>query len=83
MNATWHLHHATPPAQKVVFSVTHNNTQLFTLITKYLIDHPEDNLNELVTSDDPVPVAIRNGEVARRDELHNIHREDDVIIAWG
>ena len=64
-----------------MLNVTHNNTQLFTLITKYLTDHLEDNQNELVvTSDDRVPVAIRNGEVASRDELHNIHEEADVII---
>ena len=81
MNATRYLHHTTLPAQKVVLSVTQNNTQLFTLITKHLVDHLEDNQNELVTCDDPVPVAIRNGEVARRDELHNIHEEADVIIA--
>ena len=62
----------------------HNNTQLFTLITKYLADHLEDNQNEIVvTSDDPVPVAIRNGKVARRDELHNIQEEADVIIGQG
>ena len=83
MNATWYLHHTTLPAQKIVLNVTHNNTQLFTLITKYLVDHLEENQNELVTSDDPVPVAIRNGEVARRDELCNIHEEADVIIACG
>ena len=84
MNATWYLRHTTLPAQKVVLNVTHNNTQLFTLITKYLIDHLEDNQNELVvTSDNPVPVAIRNGEVARRDEFHDIHEEADVIIGRG
>ena len=44
----------------------------------------EYNQNELlVTSDDPVPVAMRNGEVARRDEFHNIHEEADVIIGRG
>ena len=81
VNATWYLHHTTLPAQKVVLNVTHNNSQLFIFITKYLVDHMEYNQNELlVTSDDPVPVAIRNGEVARRDELHNIHEEADVII---
>ena len=79
----WYLHHTTLPDQKVVLNVKHNNTQLFTLITKYLIDHLEDNQNELVTSDNPVPVAISNGEVARRDEFHNIHEEVDVTIAWG
>ena len=84
MKATWYLYHTTLPAQKVVLNVTHNNTQLFTLITKHLVAHLEDSQNKLVvTSDDPVPVAIRNGEVARRDELHSIHEEADVIIAWG
>ena len=83
MNATWYLRHTTLPAQKVVLNATHN-TQLFTLITKYLIDHLEDNQNELVvTSDNPVPVAIRNGEVARRDEFHDFHEEADVIIGRG
>ena len=84
VNAAWYLHHTTLPAQKVVLNVTHNNTQLFTFITKYLVDHMEYNQNELlVTSDDPVPVAMRNGEVARRDEFHNIHEEADVIIGRG
>ena len=62
--------HSSLTAHKVVLNVTHNNTQLFTLITKYLIDHLEDNQNELVvTSDNTVPVAIINGEVARRDVI--------------
>ena len=73
--------HTTLPAQKVVLNVTHNKTQLITLITKYLVDHLEDNQNELVvTSEDPVPIAIRNGEVVRRDDLRNTHEDADVII---
>ena len=59
--------HTTLPAQKVVINITYNKTQLITLITNYLVDHLEDRQNELViTSDDPVPAAIRNGEDARR-----------------
>ena len=51
------------------------------MIKNYLVDHLEDNQNELViTSDDPVPTAIRNGEVARRNNLRNIHEEADVMI---
>ena len=55
---------------------------MITLITKYLVDHLEDSQNELsITSDDPVPYSnIRNGEVARRDDVCNAHKEADVII---
>ena len=45
VNAAWYLYH-TLPAQKAVLSVTHNNTQLFTLITKHLVAHLEDNQNK-------------------------------------
>ena len=53
---------------------------MITLITKYLVDHLEDSQDELwITSDDPVPTAI-SGEVARRDDVCNAHKEADVII---
>ena len=49
--------------------------------TQYLLDHLVDNDNELViTSEDPIPVAIRNSEFTYQNELHNTHEEADVII---
>ena len=40
-----------------------------------------DNDNELViTSEHPIPVEIRNGEITLRNELHNTHEEADVMI---
>ena len=35
--------------------------------TSLPLSNMEDNQNELVTSDNPVPTAIRNGELARID----------------
>ncbi len=73
--------HTPLPAQKVVLNVTYNKTQLINLIQQYLVDHLVDNNHELViTSELPVPVSIKNGEVTMRNDLHNTHEEADVII---
>ena len=74
--------HTPLPAQKVVLNVTHNKTQLISLITQYLVDHLLDNNNNelVITSEHPVPVGIRNGQIIQRNDLHNTHEETDVII---
>ena len=73
--------HTPLPAQKVVLNVTHNKTQLISLITQYLCDHLVNNTNELViTSGHPVPLVIKNGEIFMRNDLRNTHEEADVII---
>ena len=69
------------PSKDVVLKVTHNKTQLIKLIVQYLLDHLEDNDNELViTSKEPVPIVLRNGKISKRDALYNVHEEADVII---
>ncbi len=73
--------HTLLPAQELVLNVTYNKTQLISLIHQYLIDYLGDNNHELViTSEHPVPVSIRNGEITMRNDLHNTHKEADVII---
>ena len=48
------------PSKDIVLKVTHNKTQLIKLIVQYLLDHLEDNGNELViTSEEPVPIVLR------------------------
>ena len=73
---------ATPlPTQKVILNVTHNKTQLIRLITQYLVDHLANNeCNLVITSEQATPVAIGNGEVITRNDLHTTHEEADVII---
>ena len=69
------------PAQKVVLNVTQNKSQLIKLIHQYLVEHLTDNNNKLViTSEHPVPVAIKNGQITLMNCLHNTHEEADVII---
>ena len=69
------------PSKDEVLKVTHNKTQLIKLIVQYLLDHLEDNDNELViTSEEPVPIVLGNGKISKRDALYNVHEEADVII---
>ena len=69
------------PSKDVVLKVTHNKIQLIKLIVQYLLDHLEDNDNELViTSEEPVPIVLRNGKISKRDALYHVHEEADVII---
>lgn len=73
--------HTPLPAQNVVLTVTYNKAQLITLITKYLVDHVEDNTNELIiTAEHPVPISITNGQARTQTNLRNTHEEADVII---
>ena len=73
--------HTPLPAQKIDLSVTHNRIQLISLISQYLVEHSLEYDNELVlTSEDPNPVAMKNGEVTKRVDLHNTHEEADLII---
>ena len=66
------------PSKDVVLKVTRNKTQLIKLIVQYLLDHLEDNDNELViTSEEPVPIVLRNGKISKRDALYNVHEEAD------
>ena len=67
------------PSKDVVLEVTHK-TQLIKLIVQYLLDHLEDNDNELITSEEPVPTVLRNGKISKRDALYNVHEEADVIV---
>ena len=69
------------PEKKVVLNVTHNKTQLIGLIVQYLVDHLVDSTNELVvTSENSVPIMIREGKALTRNDLQNTHEEADVII---
>ena len=69
------------PEKKVVLNVTHNKTQLISLIVQYLVDHLVDNTNEVVvTSENSVPIMIREGKVLPRNDLQNTHEEADVMI---
>ena len=73
--------HTPLPAQKIDLSVTHNRIQLISLISQYLVEHSLEYDNELVlNSEDPNPVAMKNGEVTKRVDLHNTHEEADLII---
>ncbi|KAK3894973.1 hypothetical protein Pcinc_001266 [Petrolisthes cinctipes] len=72
--------HTPLPAQNVVLTVTYNKVQLITLITKYFVDHVEDNTNELITAEHPIPISITNGQVRTQTNLRNTHEEADVII---
>ena len=48
------------PSKDEVLKVTHNKTQLIKLSVQYLLEHLEDNDNELViTSEEPVPIVLR------------------------
>ena len=56
--------------KKVVLNVTHNKTQLISLIVQYLVDHLVDSTNELVvTSEISVPIMIREGKALTRNDL--------------
>ena len=71
------------PSKDEVLKVTHNKTQLIKLSVQYLLEHLEDNDNELViTSDEPVPIVLGNGKISKRarDALYNVHEEADVIV---
>ncbi len=71
------------PAQKVILTVTYNKKQLIQLISAYMINHYEKNANEnefLLTSEDPIPVAVREGLVTNKNDMTNTHEEADVII---
>ena len=73
--------HTPLPSQKIVLSVEHNKIPLINLISKYLVDCSLISDNELIiTSEDPIPVAIRNGKAAKRFDLYNTHEETDLII---
>ena len=64
------------PEKTVVLNVTHNKTQLISLIVQYLVDHLVDNANELaVTSKNSVPIMIREGKVLSRNDLQNTHED--------
>ena len=61
--------------------ITHNKIQLISLISQYLVEHSLEYDNELVLiSEDPNPVAMKNGEVTKRVDLHYTHEEADIII---
>lgn len=45
------------------------------------MEHLNDNTNELVaTLEHPVPLALRNGDISRRPDLHKVQQETDDII---
>ena len=37
-------------------------------------------MNLFITSEEPVPIVLRNGKICKRDALYNVHEEADVII---
>ena len=69
------------PSQKVVLTVSSNNTQLIDLILTELIYH-KDMLNGklVITGNDPVPIQINQGVVSRRDDMTITHEEADTLI---
>ena len=64
----------------MVLNVTHNKTQLISLIVQCLVDHLVDTNELVVTSENSVPIIIREGKVLPRNDLQNTHKEADVII---